>query len=255
MAIYRAQPCPRCQYYVGYCLTPPLRGLREVAVKSFCLNCDYQFAVRMLVRGRKTAPRRQRTALRAKRPKPARAFQAKQPEFEPRPNYARELRAIGQDLERRGFSRFNLKCSDNSYVVWPTEQDAPFGSADPASGARRSPAGSGSFGNRDNRATTMRLDRSVCVLFDPGDVSRLEREGVQSRQAKTSVIDGRRLSHLLRTIGEEVCRRNQRLLAVAWEETQTSVVAENVRGRLEMNVLRMESIFDLWVRMYLRRSH
>jgi hypothetical protein len=239
---------------VGYWLAEPPRCVREVAIKSFCLNCDYQFAVRALVRGRKTAPRRQRTALRAKRPKPARDFQAEQPEFARRPNYARELRAVGQDLERRGFSRFNLKCSDSSYIVWPTEQSAQFASADAASSARRSPAGFGSFRSLDNRATTMRLDRSVRVLFKPGDVSRLEREGVQSRQAKTSVSDGRRLSHLLRTIGEEVYRRNQRLLAVAWEETQTSVVAENVRGHLEMNVLRMDSVFDLWVRMYLRRT-
>jgi hypothetical protein len=139
------------------------------------------------------------------------------------PNYARELRVVGQELEKRRFSRFNLKCSDDSYVVWSTEVSAPF-----APVAR--------------------------ILFSPGDVKRLEREGVQSRQGKNGVSNGRRLSHLLRTVGEQVYRRNQRLLAVAWHESEISVVAENSRGRSEINVLRTDNIYDLWVRMYLQRS-
>jgi hypothetical protein len=232
MAIYRARPCPRCQYYVGYRIVHG--GCREVAVKSFCLNCNYQFPVRAVLRGIKTFPRAQRMTARARLSESSRRLHSSAERMTAtpplgnemraqRPNYARELRVIGQELEKRRFSRFNLKCSDDSYFVWSTEASAPF-----APIAR--------------------------ILFRPGDVKRLEREAVQSRQGKNGISNGRRLSHLLRTVGEQVYRRNQRLLAVAWQEPEISVVAENARGRSELNILRTDNIYDLWVRMYLQRS-
>ncbi|MGH7928743.1 MAG: hypothetical protein ACREQV_13215, partial [Candidatus Binatia bacterium] len=61
MAMYHARPCPRCQYYVGYCITKPFHGTPESPVKSFCLNCNYQLPVRAVIRGMKDFPPRRRT--------------------------------------------------------------------------------------------------------------------------------------------------------------------------------------------------
>jgi hypothetical protein len=98
------------------------------------------------------------------------------------------------------------------------------------------------------------VDRIAGVLFDTDDLKRLEREGIEARRRPTAGTHGRRLSHLLRTVGEEVYRRNQRLLAVSWQEQQIAVVAENAGGGREINVMRTDQLYDLWVRMYLRRQ-
>jgi hypothetical protein len=165
------------------------------------------------------------------------------------PNYARELRAVGQELERRRFTRFNLKCSDNSYFVWSTESITEF-----AASSAGENSGRAHLGSPDDPAIKMLLSRIAGVLFNTADVKRLEREGEQNRRRETGAGHGRRLSHLLRTVGEQVYRRNQRLLAIAWRERQISVVAEDARGRREINVLRTDNLYDLWVRMYLQRS-
>jgi hypothetical protein len=233
-------------------------------VKSFCLNCNYQLPVRAIVRGMKNFPPRRRSLALGEPPQKSNEMEGNSQSTAPaappsndaltqRANYPRELRAIGQELEKRRFSTFNLKCSAGSYFVWSTEIIAPSALSD----AGGSHGGSGTQpypGDPHDTETKMLLDRIVGLLFNTGDVKRLEREGVQNRRQEIAVSNGRRLSHLLRTVGEQVYRRNQRLLAIAWQPRQISVVAESARGRREITVLRTDNLYDLWVRMYLQRS-
>jgi hypothetical protein len=257
MTIYRARACPRCQYYVGYWLPKPIRGLPEVSVKSFCLNCNYQFPVRAVVCGRKNLPPRRRKRPRSRLPgKPSGLQRSVQSEptapsasktLAHRAKYPRELRAIGQELEKRRFTRFNLKCSSDIYFVWSTEDGQIAGQAGSATRSEHD--------SPDDPDSKMFLDRIAGVLFNAGDIERLERQGVENRRQRSAATNGRRLSHLLRTVGEQVYRRNQRLLAIAWQDRHVSVVAESATGRREINVLRTDNLYDLWVRMYLQRSH
>jgi hypothetical protein len=64
-----------------------------------------------------------------------------------------------------------------------------------------------------------------------------------------------RLSQLLRTVGEQVYTSGQRMLAIAWRQRQISIVVQNAAGRCTMDVLRSDNLYDLWVRMYLKRSN
>ncbi len=264
MATYRARACPRCQYYVGYSLTKPVHTRQEVSIKSFCLNCNYQLPVRAVVRGSKSfsPARRKRVpagpavnsneaqdSARGTTSPPARSEALAQ-----RANYPRALRAIGQELEKRRFTTFNLKCSDESYFVWSTETFVASSQSDAASNQDGSDTQSGQR-HPDDPGSKLFLDRIVGFLFNAADVKRLEHEGIENRRQKSAVSNGRRLSHLLRTVGEQVYRRNQRLLAISWQDRQFSVVAESVSGRREINVLRTDNLYDLWVRMYLQRSH
>jgi hypothetical protein len=265
MTMYRARACPRCQYYVGYCLSKPIHGTPECSIKSFCLNCNYQFPVHAVIRGTKDSTPRLKTLT------PAGPLQAaKSSRYNPRSgapqestgseglapgakNYSRELRAIGQELEKRRFTTFNLKCSGDSYFVWSTETAGPSLLSD----AGHAVAGRwtlGCYTKADDPETKMLLDRMVGCLFSPDDIKRLEFEGVQNRRRESGGNAGRRLSHLLRTIGEQVYRRRHRLLAISWQDHQTSVVSEAARGRREINVFRSDNLYDLWVRMYLQRS-
>ncbi len=263
MIPYRARSCPRCQYYVGYTVSKPHGESPEALVKSFCLNCSYQLPVRAVVRGMKKSARAQnsRSPIRglsrsndfhgaAELSGAATAHTADAPT--PLRNYPRDLRAIGQELEKRQFTTFNLKCSGESYFVWSTENMAPSSSHNiyiSDSAAHRG------LKNLDDPSLHMLLDRIVGFHYGAEEISRAEREGRRNRRVRGDATNGRRLSHLLRTVGEQVYRRRQRLLAIAWQEEQIGVVSETVKGRREMNVLRPDRLYDLWVKMYLRRSH
>jgi hypothetical protein len=159
------------------------------------------------------------------------------------------LRTVGQELERRGFTRFNLKCSGDSYFVWSTEKISP-----PAPAGRRSDSPAKEYGDTGAVAAKSLLERVVGVHLDRSTVRRLEAEAVRQRGREAVGDTGRRLSHLLRTVGEQVYRRRARLLAVSWHEPQVSVVVECANRAREVAVLRTDNLYDLWVRMYLQRS-
>ncbi len=265
MLMYRARQCPKCQYYVGYSVAKPFHGMPEASVDSFCLNCNYQLPVRAVVRGMKRSAPRPRTNKPPGATRRANDFHGNarlnappatrdsEPPAQP-VNYPRDLRAIGQELERRRFTMFNLKCSGDAYFVWSTESIGPSSFGDLPS-TRVESAAQFCSGNADDPAMKMLLDRIVGFQFNADEVERLERQGVQNRRPESGVSNSSRLSHLLRTVGEQVYRRNQRLLAIAWQERRIGVVAETATGRCEMNVLRSDNLHDLWVRMYLQRSH
>jgi hypothetical protein len=264
MLSYRARPCPKCQYYVGYSVARPFDGVPEAPVESFCLNCNYRLPVRAVIRGMK------KNALRQTPEKPTRALQrvndfhgpgrlpaaAASSGEEPAlgPNYPRQLRAIGQELESRGFKTFNLKCSGDAYFVWSTETMPPPGLSDAAK-TESGNAAKSCHGNPGDPAMKMLLDRIVGFQFTAVQIQRLEQKGRQNRRYASTVSDRGCLSHLLRTVGEQVYRRNQRLLAIAWGERHISVVTKTAGGWLDMDVMRSDNLYDLWVRMYLQRSH
>ena len=52
-----------------------------------------------------------------------------------------------------------------------------------------------------------------------------------------------------------VSQRGERLLGIAWQELSISVVIETPYGRKEIDVFRPDNLYDLWVRMYLKRDN
>jgi hypothetical protein len=244
MAVYRARSCPNCRFYIGYSIANPFDGAPEAPVESFCLNCNYHLPVRAVIGGvqNNLRPLEHPSTLRAD----TAAGQSRGTTAR-RPNYPRDLRAIGQELERRGFKTFNLKCSADGYFVWSTETLQSGDHTD----------GDGSPNGQDivrDTATKMLLDRIVGFQFTTVQIERLEQRGLGNRRRAMGLTERGRLSQLLRTVGEQVYTKGQRLLAIAWRERQISVVTQNAAGRCTMDVLRSDNLYDLWVRMYLKRS-
>jgi hypothetical protein len=44
-------------------------------------------------------------------------------------------------------------------------------------------------------------------------------------------------------------------LGIAWQELSIGVVVETPQGRKEIEVFRPDNLYDLWVRMYLKRDN
>jgi hypothetical protein len=87
------------------------------------------------------------------------------------------------------------------------------------------------------------------------ELDRIEREQRARRRRHGGTADGHCLSQLLRTVGDLVGQRGERLLGVAWQELSIGVVVETRQGRKEIEVYRPDNLYDLWVRMYLRRDN
>jgi hypothetical protein len=252
MFTLNACTCPRCHYFFGYSTTQPGFSNRRTTLIGSCLNCDYQLPFHALLRGRRTSPAVQRTTVSRLKLVPG-----KLPSFAPvalaprhrgsatAPSsaacqcYGRDLRAVGQALEKLQLKNFTLKRAGQSYFIW---------ARDPA---QANPSSQRTFESFRKRTTPI----APTFRLDPDDLERIEHAGKVRRQKTYSVTNGHNLSHLLRTLGEHINSRGQRLLGITWREQSVSVVIETATGRRRVDELPTDYLYDLWVRMYLRRAH
>jgi len=270
MLKYRARLCPKCDYYMGFALpTPPTKN-GKVSVTNFCLNCNYKLPVHSVVRGsRKPARAARRTNLRlihrAKNaPTTDTVVQPRVTEMDCRispADYSRHLRAIGQDLENLHLAAFNLECTGNAYLVWVRIDNQPDG-ANPLFRISRS---------RLQKLWRNKLQPTVLGQEEPyalpsaqtgrrlrysvQELDRIEREQRARRRHQSGTADGHSLSQLLRTIGDMIGQRRERLLGISWQELSVSTVVETAEGRKEIDVFRPDNLYDLWVRMFLHRDN
>jgi hypothetical protein len=268
MANYRARSCPHCNYYVAFSVSKPLAKPKEATVTSFCLNCGYKIPVHSIIRGirRVTSPVRRGLLRLANTTRPDRTrgndetsqTEAREKSIEPS-DYARHLRAIGQDLENLRLTRFNLECTGNLYLVWPRPDSVDTQPRSSLLANRRlrklwqnriEPRSQG----REEHITVNPLRHIKRYRYTSHEIENIEKAG-QGRRCLSAMTDGHSLSQLLRTIGGLVSQRNQKLLGISWQELSVSVVFESDRGQREIDVFRLDHLYDLWVRMYLRRNN
>ena len=267
MSKYRARHCPQCNYFVGFAVVKSAAKFGEVRITNFCLNCNYRLPVHKIIAGvRRSGPPLRRSGLRLVHDAPRVSLG---PEGDSRSDmdtritpadYARHLRAIGQDLEVLHFSNFNLEFVGDAYLVWvKSGEDGENGSPLLRVSKNRlqklwrnrtppRPLGHEESYPISPSQTGKRLRYSVQEL------DRIEREQRERRRRQSGNADGHSLSQLLRTLGDLVGQRNGRLLGIAWQELSIGVVVETPHGRKEIEIFRPDNLYDLWVRMYLKRD-
>ena len=159
------------------------------------------------------------------------------------------LRAIGQDLEARHVKAFDIERQNDLYCVWIRKQTPPPESVPPAK-PRRSVLRAVRSGFRDSAPGAPASQ----LRYLPKDIDRLEREGRAMRHNPNGMPDAHSLSQLLRALGGYVNRQDVHLLAISWRDAFVSLVYRTAEGRRELDNFRPDSIYDLWVQMYLRRN-
>jgi hypothetical protein len=268
MGKFRARHCPSCGYYLGFSIVKPPFKSKETSVTSFCLNCNYKLPIRGVFRGmRRTSSPLRRGALRLAslaKNKQASTLEAVQAEtvenFSP-VDYARHLRVIGQDLEGLRLEAFNLECTGDTYLIWFRPggtglEDSPLSrlSKNRLQKLWKNRSRTRSYG-QEELATPPSSARAKRYRYSLSDIDRMEHESKSRRYHKPGVTDGHSLSQLLRTVGAIVRQKHERLLGISWQDFSISVVVETPQGRREIDVFRPDNLYDLWVRMYLRRDH
>lgn len=174
---------------------------------------------------------------------------------------AQALRAIGQDLERQDIRAFDIERQDDNYLVWVRDASA-FGGNSAASGLGEKELEVAAPEEWEGRVEAEEDDDSIDLSaspapqlrYTPDDVVDLDCTGKARRKNPNGMANGHSIPQLLRAVGGYVCQMKGRFQAVSWREQSVAVIYDTPLGRRELDVFRPDSIYDIWVSMYVRRS-
>ncbi len=165
-------------------------------------------------------------------------------------DFARQLRALGQAIDKFGFSAFDLEIRDGTYLV--------IGKANPVEPTNFSLSRFVSECLRplSIRPTRSGTDHQVDLRFLPQDIEQFDLRGKSRRQDSSKMPDPYSISQLLRGAGCYLDIRNvAKDVGISLEGRRVMVRYQTDQGCLIEARHDVEYFYDYWVKMYLRRSN
>jgi hypothetical protein len=161
--------------------------------------------------------------------------------------YEVTLRAIGQALEALGVESFELVLEGENFVVYGGPESASL--REKPSVRRFRPFRRQQTQNKARRGfyiSGMRLRQS--------DISRLDRQGRDTRMSAERCPDTNSLSHGLRMIGAHIDTTGVRLLGVVREKGLFTVWHKSRSAGELKQIFTHANLYDLWVHLYKKRT-
>jgi hypothetical protein len=165
--------------------------------------------------------------------------------------FAKELRALGQAIEKFSFSAFDLHIDSGIYVVTGRaiiqEENARF-----------------SFSRfvrelllrSDATATMTTKAGQIDLRFTPEEIEKFDVRGRVKRQDAGKMPDPYSISQILRGAGSYLDNRDAtNLVGVTLRDRWVTVSYQTAEGRLEQAKQDLEYFYNYWVKMYMRRSN
>jgi hypothetical protein len=151
--------------------------------------------------------------------------------------YDHDLRAIGQALDLRGITVFELKNEPGRYVV-------------------RGSAEKGSSVLVNLRRLLMRTgkDESSTFNYTTPEIERLEREGKKKRVKAGRLPDFYSLSNTLRTLGAYLDAKNAELLELHKRPLSVTLLYQTTDGHPHMEDRTLASFFNVFIEMHGKRG-
>jgi hypothetical protein len=165
--------------------------------------------------------------------------------------FAKELRALGQAIEKFSFSAFDLQLESGIYVV---------------TGRAVSPLENVRFsfarfirellrGSNPTPALTTTTNE-VDLRFSPEEIEKFDVRGRVKRQDPGKMPDPYSISQILRGAGSYLDNRDvTSLVGITVKEQWVTVSYQTAEGRLEQAKQDLEYFYNYWVKMYMRRSN
>jgi hypothetical protein len=157
------------------------------------------------------------------------------------------LRVIGQSLEAARLSAFELETDGASYLV---QSDVL---SETGEWILRNGLSPNDISEKDARQST--INRSV--RFTPADISRLDKQA--QRQRRISSSSGteayRRLSQLLRTLGDHLERIGPNSFRISWTSISISVDFESGDRQITSKTFTAGKLEQLGSHLRFRRAH
>jgi len=167
-----------------------------------------------------------------------------------RREFAKELRALGQAIEKFKFSAFDLQLQSGIYVVTGravcvdnVRFSFPRFVLNLLRGARPARTVTATVGDTELR-------------FLPEEIEKFEIRGRIKRQDPSGMPDPYSVSQILRGAGSYLDHREVAVLeGITLKDRWVTVRYRTMEGRLEQAKQDLEYFYDYWVKMYLRRSN
>jgi hypothetical protein len=163
-------------------------------------------------------------------------------------SYAKELRALGQALEKHHFSCLDLEVEGGIYLVQGKATVAKDAQSSLVRLVRDLIYGYSAGGKEKSIETNLR--------FSAEEIDRLDCEGRSKRKESHQMPDPYSLSQILRGAGSYLDHRDETsLVGITLKDRWVTVRYNTAEGRLEQAKQDLEYFYNYWVRMYLRRSN
>jgi hypothetical protein len=151
--------------------------------------------------------------------------------------YDQDLRAIGQALDLRGITVFELKNEPGRYVVRGTADKA----SSVLASVRRLLMGTGK-------------EESSTFNYNAQEIERLEREGKKKRVKAGRLPDFYSLSNTLRTLGAYLDSKNAELLELHKRPLSVTLLYQTTDGHPHMEDRTLASFFNVFIEMHGKRG-
>lgn len=150
--------------------------------------------------------------------------------------YDRDLRAIGQELEIRGITVFEIKNQPGRYVV------------------RGTPDKPGSLIASMRRWARKGESDADTLNYGAQQIEEIERRGKKKRVKPGRLPDFYNLSNTLRTLGAYLNSQDAQLLELHKRPLTVTLLYENRQGHPHMEDRTIASFFDVFVERHGKRS-
>lgn len=161
--------------------------------------------------------------------------------------YSQQLRPLGQQLEDLAMERFTIQLGADGYRVTGTKRyQSPVEEKSEKSLWQRLRGGAKPAGSAP-------AFEPVDLHFSLDALARLDDDAQHKRSATPSSSDAHSLSQILRAVGALVDQKQGRFLAVTKDGQDVAIEYESNSKRNMVEKFTVSSLYDYWVKMYLRR--
>jgi hypothetical protein len=165
-------------------------------------------------------------------------------------SFSQLLRPVGQMLESLQIESFSLKVEDQGVAVFAERPETPTPAPNLSLKVswqifRRKKA--------EPEPEPQPSSGSLELHYSHEDIARVDSEGQTRRSGKAGSPEAHTLSQILRAVGAFVDQKQGRLLGVTKDGHDLSIEYESVFKRASIEKFTVASLYDYWVKMYLRR--
>jgi hypothetical protein len=152
--------------------------------------------------------------------------------------YDQHLRAIGQSLDNKRITAFELKADAERYVVRGV----------PEKDSRLLPR------LRDWRNRMQGASKETSLVFGTAEIDRLDNEGRLNRTKRHRLPDFYSLPNTLRTVGSYLDSKNAELLELHKSPLSVTLLYQNENGHPNMEERSIASFYNLFVALHGKRK-
>ena len=166
-------------------------------------------------------------------------------------NFSQMLRPVGQMLEPLEIESFALKIEDRGVAVFAEKHEPAH-----APGSNVSLKVSWQIFRRKKAEASQEPQPSSGTLeihYTDEDIARMDSEGQKKRTGEPGSPEAHTLSQILRAVGAFVDQKQGHLLSVTKDGQNISIEYESALKRNTTEKFTVASLYDYWVKMYLRR--